>query len=134
MRDMSPREARCAEEGGGVMLLLGFPTEAPVNFVDGDVVREALRHADISLEKAALYMDIDKAQLHRQMHGDGHLSVRRLSKLPPVFWSWYGVLICEKYGLPHEVQRAARLAFGLIGRKRMSKVLVLRPARDRRVA
>jgi hypothetical protein len=114
------------------MLILGLPAAAAdtVNLVDLTVVRDALKHADISLEKAALYMDIDKSQLHRQLHGDGHLSVRRLARLPTAFWSWYGVLLCEHYGLPQEVQRATRLVVGLIGRRRMARMV--RASRDRR--
>jgi hypothetical protein len=111
------------------MLILGFPAQS--TDVDYSLVLEALRLADISQEKAAEWMEINKAQLHRQLHGEGHLSLRRLAMLPGSFWSWYGVLILDKYPLPREVQRAARLVFGLIGKKRMAR---LEAQKVRRVA
>jgi hypothetical protein len=35
---------------------------------------------------AAISAQMDKAQLSRQLSGDGHLSVRRLALLPEDFW------------------------------------------------
>lgn len=66
-------------------------------------VRESLRHADLSIEKAALWMEMDPAQLQRQLAGIGHLSLRRLVKLPDAFHQWLALLTVEAYGLPKAV-------------------------------
>lgn len=108
-------------------MLLCIPTAVAI---DPDVlrihiarVREAAARCGIdSEEKLALHLEMDRGQLHRQLNGDGHLSLTRLMKLPKAFWQHYGVLVASDYGMPPEFQRAAKLAFGLIGRKRQLRM------------
>lgn len=94
--------------------------------VDPDVVcahakrvREALRMADLSLEKACLHMDIDKGQFSRQLGGEGHLSFLRLMLLPQSFWQWYYLLGAEAVGLPEVVTRAARVKLAMKSRRQL---------------
>lgn len=84
-------------------------------------IREALRLSDHSIEKAALYMEIDKSQLVRQLKGDGHLSFTRMMALPRSFWAWLGLLIVEDYGLPKVVARSTRAMLALYTRKRAAR-------------
>jgi hypothetical protein len=63
-------------------------------------IRQALRCADISLEKAASYMELDKSLLRRQLDGEGHLSHTRLLLLPETFWQWYHLLGSAERGMP----------------------------------
>jgi hypothetical protein len=86
-------------------------------------LREALRHSDISQEKLALYLEMDKAQLSRQLHGEGGITLKRLAQCPDDVWRWFAVGILLHLGLPRSLQRSARLAFALIGHRReMAKV------------
>lgn len=87
-------------------------------------VVQALHLADISVEKAAVWMDVDPSQLRRQLAGDGHLSYRRLTQLPCEFWRWWALLVAEDVGLPFVVRRAARLHLALSGtRKKMARAV-----------
>jgi hypothetical protein len=93
-------------------------------------LRAALRHSDVSQEKLALYLGMDKAQLSRQLAGDGGITLKRLAECPDDVWRWFAVGILLSLGLPKQLQRGARLAFALIGHKRqMAKVS---PAQKRR--
>ena len=93
-----------------------------VMLLDADLIREALQKAGISLKAAALWMQIDCAQLERQLHGEGHLSHRRLLMLPLIFWQWFSVLAVERYGLPRIVRRAIPIQLAVMGRRRMLRV------------
>lgn len=90
--------------------------------IDGDLIRQALRHADISLSKAAIWMEMDVRQLDRQLHGEGHLKHTALLKLPLRFHQWLSVLQVARYGLPKEVRRALPLAIATMGQKRMLRM------------
>jgi hypothetical protein len=96
------------------------------------VVKRALELSGLTTEKAALWMEMDKSQLHRQLQGEGHLSLTRMVQLPVAFWAWFGLLLVEECGLPREAQRAARVVLALLGRKRMAKALT--SAQQRRSA
>jgi hypothetical protein len=91
--------------------------------LDADLIRAALRHADISITKAALWMEIDREQLERQLKGEGHLSHKRLLRLPLKFWRWFSFLSTQRYGLPGEVRRAIPVQLAVIGQKRMVRVV-----------
>jgi transcriptional regulator with XRE-family HTH domain len=80
--------------------------------------KEALRHSDISQEKLALYLGMDKGQLSRQLNGEGGITLKRLAECPEEVWRWFAVGILLSLGLPKQLQRGARLAFALIGHKR----------------
>lgn len=96
-------------------LVLGAPKVDPTVFVKHvGLVKRALELSGLSLEKAAIWMEMDRSQLHRQLEGDGHLSLTRLMLLPVTFWRWYGLLIAEQLGLPVEVRRAARMTLARI--------------------
>lgn len=82
------------------------------------VVTRALELAGLSLEKAAVWMDMDRAQLHRQLHGEGHVSLTRLTMLPVSFWRWYAVLLAAEFGLPLEVRRAAKMTLARLNDRR----------------
>lgn len=108
------------------MTVLLFPATVSENAPDLSVrvltvVKRALSMSDLTLEKAALWMGQDRAHLHRQLSGDGHLSLARMAQLPVTFWMWFGLLLVEEYGLPKEAQRAARVALTVLGRKKMAK-------------
>jgi hypothetical protein len=87
--------------------------------LDADLIRAALRHADISITKAAVWMECDRALLERQLDGEGHLSHRRLLMLPLSFHRWMNFLGSIKYGLPSEVRRSAPLQLAVMGQRRM---------------
>jgi len=89
--------------------------------LDGELIRRALRHADISLSKAALWMEMDARQLDRELNGLGHLKHTALLKLPLIFHQWFTLLQAERYGLPNEVRRSLPLYLALRGRKRMAR-------------
>jgi hypothetical protein len=89
---------------------------------DGPVIREALRRADISLTKAAIWMEMDRALLDRRLNGDGHLRHSDLCKLPVKFWQHYLVLMIARVGVPPEYRRAFPLMLALMAQKRMARM------------
>lgn len=97
-------------------------------------VKRALSYADIKPDKAAVWMAIDRAQLHRALEGQGHLKLTHLMLLPADFWQFYGLLIVEDLGLPPLVKRAARLYLALLSRKRMVKMAAKQEAAEKRTA
>jgi hypothetical protein len=86
-----------------------------------ELVRETLADSRISLEKGALYYGTDKAQFRRAIDGEGHLSWTRLSQFPIAFKARLGWRLLDAYGIPPEMQHAARIALALIGKKRMAR-------------
>ena len=46
-------------------------------------IRESLATSDLSCKAAAFMMDLDPAQLTRQLHGEGHIPLDRIIQLPP---------------------------------------------------
>jgi hypothetical protein len=109
------------------MLLLfspGVAVNEPAYRINVKVLRQTFADLGIdSDEKIALHLGVDKTQFHRQLNLDGHISWTRLCNLPRGFWSCYGWNLAVEYGLPRNAQRAARLAFALIGRKRMARAV-----------
>lgn len=87
-----------------------------------NLIRAALRHADISVTKAALWMEMDRSQFERQLSGEGHVSLNRLEKLPLLFWQWTALLMVEWFGLPPEVEQALAVDDAMFTRRRMVKV------------
>lgn len=78
-------------------------------------VREALRMAGISHKAAALDMGISESHLNEQLNGVGHLSMRRIARLPANFHQWLSVIRARRVGVPKELRvgqhiRAARVA------------------------
>lgn len=98
------------------------------------LIREALRLADLSIEKACLYMHISKSQFVNQLNGIGHLSYTRLCLLPLEFWRWMGVLIAEDDGLPHRIFRAGSLQKAILGRRSQLVMSIRETQEDTRKA
>ena len=90
--------------------------------LDADLIRAALRHADISITKAAMWMEMDRTLLERQLDGEGHLSHKRLLMLPLKFHQWLSLLSSVRYGPPRVVRRAIPVVLAMAAHKRMLKV------------
>jgi hypothetical protein len=74
-------------ENAGSITINSDDDAAPLGQLDlTSAITEALERAHISHKEAALMMGIDPAQWSRQLHGDGHISLQRLQKLPRQFW------------------------------------------------
>jgi hypothetical protein len=85
------------------------------------IVEETLADSRISVKSGAMYYGTDQAQFSRALAGEGHLSWTRLSQFPARFKSLLGWRLLLAYGLPSEVQRSARIALALVGKKRMAR-------------
>ncbi|HAM41659.1 MAG TPA: hypothetical protein DCP69_10070 [Candidatus Omnitrophica bacterium] len=89
-------------------------------------VESALLRAGISHKAAALTMGVDLSLWTRQRAGDGHVSLRRLARLPEAFWREFIALRAEKYGitvLPEsELTRALLLVVALASDKKMARM------------
>jgi hypothetical protein len=96
-----------------------------LTLLDADLIRAALRHADISITKACVWMDMDPAQFERQLNGDGHLSHKRLLMLPLKFHQWFSIECAMRYGPPREVQRGIPVVLAMAARKRMLRITQL---------
>jgi hypothetical protein len=90
--------------------------------LDADLIRAALRHADISITKAALWMEMDRTLLERQLDGEGHLSHKRLLMLPLKFHQWFSFLSTERYGQPQVVKRGIPIVLALAAHRRMLRI------------
>lgn len=76
-----------------------------------DALRDAIQSA-YSHKAASIDMGIDKAQLSRQLDGDGHLSLPRVAVLPPEVLCAWADRIRAHYGVddrPSRVQMAMEL-------------------------
>lgn len=84
-------------------------------------LRTAMRHADLSLDRAAREAERDTSQFHRQLEGlEG--SLPSLWKQPVPFWQWFAVMLAEEFGLPPSVRRASHLRRISLVRKRMARM------------
>ena len=97
--------------------------------VQARVIRAALRHADVPLDKTPLYTGCDVRQFAREIDGDTNNAITRLFKLPDAFKAWLGVALLQEYGVPQELAQVARLP-----RKRMSKMALPAPTESEKVA
>ena len=95
--------------------------------------REALRLADISIEKSCEWRAIDKNQDRRQWEGEGHISFTRMMLLPPIFWQWWALLLAEDYGVPRCVTRGMRILL-VIRNRRQLRMRAEPVSADRRMA
>jgi hypothetical protein len=91
-------------------------------FVLLDVVREAMQHSGIGVSKMALWMEIDQAQLERQLQGKEHLSLRRMHKCPLVFLQYFFFFGMVKVGLPKPIRRAALIQLALMAGRRQARM------------
>jgi hypothetical protein len=93
--------------------MLGAALLAVVNAIDwnrtNQRIRRAFQLADISIKEVCGYTGLDRAQLERELSGEGHLSMKRLSCLPATFHQWYALLLAKDYGMPCELQPARQL-------------------------
>lgn len=73
--------------------------------------RAAMAKSGLSLKEAAGHMDIDSAQLSRELAGVGNLSMTKVfGRMPEPFCQWFGLQLVNEFGLPHEVQVAQQIA------------------------
>lgn len=73
--------------------------------------RAAMAKSGLSLKEAAGHMDIDSAQLSRELAGVGNLSMTKVfGRMPEPFCQWFGLQLVSEFGLPHEVQVAQQIA------------------------
>ena len=79
-------------------------------------LKSGLRHADVAQEKAALFMDIDKGQLSREINGGGGLSLKRLSELPTEALQWWAAELLTALGFPQEIEQ------GIKTKRRMARM------------
>ena len=101
---------------------------ATVN-LGADELRELREHVELicdaarlgSLEKLAYALDLNEAQLHRQLQGEGHLSLTRivvqLGMKDPAFFPRYAWLMACRYGLPKETRIAADMERAMTTRR-----------------
>lgn len=92
--------------------------------LDGELIREALQIAGVSIEKAAIWIGMDRRQLDRQLSGDGHFRLSNLAKLPLPVRQWYHLLALEHMNLPQEVRRSTPIVFALMAKRRMAKAAI----------
>lgn len=81
-----------------------------------------------SMEKLAIALDIDRAQLQRHLEGDGHFSLTRVIATvgkQPGFWPRLAWGLACRYGLPVEARRAALMFMGLMDRNRKPRMAAM---------
>lgn len=106
-------------------LLLMFVCSGAIT-VQGRILRDALRHSGVALDKTPLYTNADVRQFAREIDGETNNAITRLFKLPDTFNAWLGVLLIQEYGVPQELTVVARLP-----RKRMSKMALNAPESEK---
>lgn len=84
------------------------------------ILRDAFRMANLTISQASQEAEIDQAQLTRQL-GMQEGTHKRLVMQPVAFWQWLAVAIAKEFGLPAELERAARLERATKARKRMAR-------------
>lgn len=113
---MKSNVARSADQLKGNTLDLPLIGPAPhrqptVNSVDGVWIVEALGRAiDVTTSRkaAGIAMDIDKAQLSRQLQADGHLSLLRAGKLDKDTLLAFADEIRKHFGVAEDPREAAQ--------------------------
>lgn len=118
-------------------LLAAYEAAQRNRLIDAAEIREALRLADISIEKACQYMvgppsrdypngkPKDRALLERQLNGDGHLRHTELCQLPISFWREYLILMLVRVGFSRRAKREVAVFLAVTARKRMARVSFL---------
>ena len=72
------------------------------------ILRAAIAKSGQTMLQAAQEAEIDKGQFTRQIQlVEG--SHKRLAMQPKEFWQWFAVEIAREFGLPAELETAARL-------------------------
>lgn len=84
-----------------------------------EALLKALRIVGLTVEKAAIFIGLDRRQLDRQLHGHEHLRVSTIEKLPIEVEQWWHVERLREIGLPAELVGAMPLADALMPRRRM---------------
>jgi hypothetical protein len=85
-------------------------------------MKAALRDRDLSQEKVGQAIRMNTGSLSRHLNTEGGLTLRRLSKLDPETLACFGAHLVNELGMPRKWQQAARLAFGLVGKRRMARM------------
>lgn len=93
------------------------------------LVREALRVSDISPEKLRYWWSdiktgkpMDKALVHRKLHGEAKLTWDDLCRLPVKFWQNLGFLTLQEVGMSREMRKAFVFAVALYGQRQMARM------------
>jgi hypothetical protein len=80
----------------------------------------ALSRSGLSHKQACAVMGVDQSLWTKQLHGDGHVSLQRLGKLPLKFWlellSLLGAPLDVVIGHPQLQERVMASAFELMAR------------------
>lgn len=79
-------------------------------------LKAALRHADVAQEKAALFMDMDKGHLSREINGGGGLSLKRIAELPKEALQWWAAELVAALQFPQEIEQ------GIAAKRRMARM------------
>lgn len=108
----------------GSLAVLSAPVSVDVvlhqRFVS--ILLEANRRYGMSVEKMAVWLDVDVRQLRRQLEGEGNISFTRMMQLPVGWWGWFAIGILTEFGIPRELRRAARVSVAIFAEKRMAKM------------
>lgn len=81
-------------------------------------IREALRLADISLTKAAVWMGMGAQDLEKALNGERALSVWRLLALPDEYHQHYHLIELRDRGLPDYAKTAIKMLPALESERR----------------
>ena len=73
------------------------------------VIRRTMELSGTPMKAMVEDQGIDRAQFERQLQGEGHLSLKRLGRLPVAFHRWFAVALAQEVGLPEEINTARRL-------------------------
>lgn len=111
-----------------VLRVISISGTAALVFVDGELWREALRHSDISLEKAARWMNLDPRQLDRQLKGEeGHVLKYNgrtgTNHLPYVAHQWHALLKFARLRGPRQVRSLAIAELAAMGVRRQARMI-----------
>jgi hypothetical protein len=112
------RDRRPAQVNSLDLPLIGAaPSRQPaVNSGDDTWILPLITRAierSVGHKDAAITAQLDKAQLSRQLAGDGHLSVRRLALLPESFWLELIDGLREHFKLDNDAERLSRAFDGV---------------------
>lgn len=97
-------------------------------------LKAAFRDEDLSQEKVGAIIEMNTGSLSRHLNSEGGLTLRRLSKLDRDLLACFGANLVNEFGMPRKLQRAARLAFALVGKRRMARAHLAKVPQQRRSA
>lgn len=97
-----------------VIACLTIPVTDDLRRTHEQLLRNALRHANLTIDQASREAEINRAQFTRQLQAiEG--SLKRLQMLPADFWRYWALELLGYYGLPKLVRRAIRVGLAIVG-------------------